>query len=349
MKVEVIPANRLESRHVVAWNDILRMRPSLDSPFFTPDFAQIVASVRQDVEVALLYDDDRLAGFFPFQRTSMNVATPVGVGFSEFHGVIASPDLRWTATELLRGCGLLAWKYDHVPVSQEPFAKFHQRVGGSPYMDLTQGFEAYCAQRQRCGSSVIRQTARKHRKLQRMVGQVDFELHDCGQHGLDKLIEWKSAQHARTGVVDVFKFRWVTDLLRRVHSHQKASFSGVMSVLSAGGQPIAVHLGMRTGTVAHVWYPAFNPDFGEYSPGMILFLELARALAEDGVRRIDLGPTPQRYKQSLRSGDIPVAIGTADRYLLAHMGRQVWQAGRRRIRDSIQYMARQNHSASSGQ
>ncbi len=50
MKVKVIPANRLESRHVVAWNDILRARPSLDSPYFTPDFAQIVAAVRQDVD-----------------------------------------------------------------------------------------------------------------------------------------------------------------------------------------------------------------------------------------------------------------------------------------------------------
>jgi CelD/BcsL family acetyltransferase involved in cellulose biosynthesis len=335
MKVKLISANRLESRHIVAWNDILRLRPSLDSPFFTPDFTQVVASVRRDVEVALLYDDNRLVGFFPFQRTPMNVATPVGAGFSEFHGVIASPDLRWTVPELLRGCGLLAWKYDHVPLSQEPFAKFHQRVGGSPYMDLTQGFEAYCAKRQRSGTSVIRQTARKRRKLQRMVGQVHFELHDSGELGLEKLIEWKSAQHARTGVIDVFKFGWVTELLRRVQGHQKAAFSGVMSVLSAGGQPIAVHLGMRTGTVAHVWYPAFNPEFGEYSPGLILFLEMARELAEQGVKRIDLGPTPQRYKQSLRSGDIAVAIGTADRYLLAQLGRQAWHAGRSTIRDSI--------------
>ena len=340
MKVELISAKRLELRHIVAWNEILRARPSLDSPFFTPEFAQIVASVRQDVEVALLYQDNRLSGFFPFQRAPMGVATPVGAGFSEFHGVVASPDLHWTATELLRGCGLRAWKYDHVPLSQEPFARFHQRVGGSPYMDLTQGFEAYCAKRQDSGSSVVRQTARKLRKLERTVGPVHFELHDCGEQGLEKLIEWKSAQHARTGVIDVFKFDWVKELLRGVHGHQKASFSGVMSVLSAAGRPIAVHLGMRTSTVAHMWYPAFDPAFAEHSPGMILFLELARGLAEEGVRRIDLGPTPQRYKQSLRSGDIQVAIGTADRYLLAQMGRQVWQAGRRSIRDSIRYMAK---------
>ncbi|MDP6466871.1 MAG: GNAT family N-acetyltransferase [Pirellulaceae bacterium] len=335
MNVELISANRLESHHVAAWTDVLRLQPSLDSPFFTPEFTQVVASVRKDVEVALLYDDGRLAGFFPFQRTRMNVAVPVGAGFSEFHGVIASPDLRWSAPELLRGCGLLAWKYDHVPVSQEPFARFHQRVGNSPFMNLTDGFGAYCAERQRSGSSVVRKTARKLRKLQRKVGQVCFELHDGGQRGLEKLIEWKSAQHARTGVIDVFRRGWVTDLLRRVHCHQDTDFSGVMSVLSVGGQPIAVHLGMRTGTVAHMWYPAFDTDFGEYSPGMILFLEMARELAKQGVVRIDLGPTPQRYKQSLRSGDIAVAIGTADRYLLAQLGRQAWQAGRRQVRASI--------------
>ena len=335
MNVALISANRLKSHHVAAWTGILCSQPSLDSPFFTPEFAQVVASVRKDVEVALLNDDGRLAGFFPFQRTRMNVAAPVGAGFSEFHGVIASPDLRWSVPELLRGCGVLAWKYDHVPVSQEPFARFHQRVGDSPFMDLTNGFEAYCVERQRCGSSVIRQTACKLRKLQRNVGHVRFELHDGGEQGLENLIEWKSAQHARTGVIDVFRRGWVTEFLRRVHDQQDAAFSGVMSVLSAGGQPIAVHLGMRTGTVAHLWYPAFDPKFGEYLSGMILFFDMARELAEQGVVRIDLGPTPQRYKQSLRSGDIAVAIGTADRYLLAHVGRQAWQAGRRQIRDSV--------------
>lgn len=334
MRVELIPATRLEPHHLATWADILRGQPTLDSPFFTPEFVQVVASVRPDVEVALLYDDHRLAGFFPFQRSRLNVALPVGAGFSEFHGVVAYPGLKCSVPELLRGCRVLAWKYDHVPVSQEPFAEFHHRIGGSPYLDLTGGFEAYCAERQRRGSSVVRRTARKLRKLHREFGPVEFELHDGGSRGLDKLIQWKSAQHVRTGVVDVFRRNWVTDLLHRVAGFQSGAFAGVMSVLSAGGQPIAVHLGMRTGAVAHMWYPAYDPGFGAYSPGMILFLEMARAFAADGVVRMDLGPTPQPYKQSLKSGDIAVAIGTADRYSLARAGRRAWRAGRERLRAS---------------
>lgn len=335
MKVEVIQATDLQPVHLAAWNDILRQQPALDSPFFTPEFVQAVASARRDVEVALLHDHDRLAGFFAFQRAGLNVAVPVGAGFSEFQGVVAAPDLRWRVPELLRGCGVRAWSYDHVPVSQEPFAEFHQSVGGSPFMDLSKGFEAYRAERQQGGSSVVRTAERKLRKLHREVGRVEFQLHDGGEQGLQRLVEWKSAQHARTGVFDVFRLGWVTELLRRVHGFQRGSFAGVMSVLSAGGRPIAVHLGMRTGTVAHLWYPAFDPAFGQYSPGIILFLEMARELAEQGVVRVDLGPTPQRYKQSLKSGEIEVAIGTADRHALAQIGRKAWQAGRRRIRASV--------------
>jgi len=229
---------------------------------------------------------------------------------------------------------VLAWKFDHVPVSQQPFREYHKQVGNSPFMDLAEGYEAYCDQRHRSGSSVIRRTARKLRKLQREYGEVAFELHDCGQTGLQKLIEWKSAQHIRTGVVDVFQCGWVTDLLRGVQRAQTDSFSGIMSVLSVGGQPIAVHLGMKTRTVAHMWYPAYNTAFGGYSPGMILFLELASRLAAAGVVRVDLGPTPQRYKQSLRSGDIAVAIGTADRHAWARVGRRAWHAGRNQLRNS---------------
>ena len=74
MKVEVILATDLQPVHLAAWNDILRQQPALDSPFFTPEFVQAVASARRDVEVALLHDHDRLAGFFAFQRAGLNVA-----------------------------------------------------------------------------------------------------------------------------------------------------------------------------------------------------------------------------------------------------------------------------------
>src|SRR5262249_58730465 len=104
-----------------------------------------------------------------------------------------------------------------------------------------------------------------------------------------QLLQWKSHQYLDTGEVDVFRYGWVTSLLQKIVSRRGSKFSGMLSTLHAGKRIVAVHAGMRSRTVAHYWFPAFDRDLGPYSPGIILLLQLARALAENEVRRLDLG------------------------------------------------------------
>jgi CelD/BcsL family acetyltransferase involved in cellulose biosynthesis len=66
---------------------------------------------------------------------------------------------------------------------------------------------------------------------------------------------------------------------------------------------------MRTPTVLHWWLPAFDPAQGALSPGQLSFLEVARAAAADGVKRVDLGKGTEPYKTRLMSGSIMVAEG----------------------------------------
>jgi len=66
---------------------------------------------------------------------------------------------------------------------------------------------------------------------------------------------------------------------------------------------------MRTQRVFHWWFPAFSPEFGNYSPGLILILELIRHCAESGMTRMDLGRGHERYKTSLMTGAAAIADG----------------------------------------
>ena len=167
--------------------------PALDSPFFRPEFTQCVATVRDDVEIAVLEEAGRPVGFFPYQRERGDIGRPVGGYMAEFQGVILSAGRECSPRDLVRGCGLRAWHFDHLTL-QAGFQPYQWLTAASPYMDVSRGFDAYQASRNQ-DSNQIRQMLRKTRKVQREIGPVRYEPHCTAGGVLDTLIAWKMEQH----------------------------------------------------------------------------------------------------------------------------------------------------------
>ena len=334
MKTTVLTADRLTPAHLEAWSRWQRADPALDSPFFRPEFMRAVAEVRHDVEVAMLEEGGEPAGFFPFQRGGWGLGRPVGGRLCDFQGVVTRPGLAWRADELVRGCGLRAWDFDHVVAAQASFHPYRLGGGDSPFMDLSEGFEAYLAGRARAGSMLQRQVRRKARKLEREVGLLRFEFHTAAPEVLQALIAWKSDQYRRTGATDVFAFPWTTRLLGRLLGGTDEAFSGVLSALYAGRRLAAAHFGLQSLDVLHWWFPTYDPAFGAYSPGLILLAELAREGAGRGVRRIDLGKGDADYKTSFMTGATPLAEGCVTAHPLARLLRLGWRRTRSLARSS---------------
>ena len=134
------------------------------------------------------------AGFFPFQRGHLGIGKPVGGPMCDYQGVVARPGLTWNAEELVRGCGLAAWDFDHLVASQQAFQPYHYSTEGSPYLDLSSGFEAYRLGRQRAGSDTVKKGLRKRGRLEVDIGPLHFETHTTDPSVFAKLLEWKSAQ-----------------------------------------------------------------------------------------------------------------------------------------------------------
>jgi hypothetical protein len=116
------------------------------------------------------------------------------------------------------------------------------------------------------------------------------------------------------------------------------AFSGVLSALYVGNRLAAVHLGMRSFGVLHFWFPAYDPELGKYSPGLVLLVEMARAAAALGIRRIDLGRGNERYKRSLMSGAIPLAEGAVDLRPAAALLQRGWLHMRESLRGSLLHL-----------
>lgn len=293
-----------------AWAAFQAADPALASPFFCPEYAAAVARVREDVQVAIVERGGERAGFFPFQKSGFSAGHPVGGPLSDSHGFIMRRDLEWEPRRIVRACGLADWRFDHLPVAQAPCAPHHRAVAHSPVMDLSRGYEQYAADRRAAGSEQILKTSGLLRKLEREHGPVRFEFHAPDAGSLRTLTHWKSAQYRASGKLDIFGIPWVAKVVETMHATRGSNFAGVLSVLSLGGQPIAAHLGLRSKTVWHYWFPAYDPAYARYSPGLILLLKMAERAASEGLATIDLGLGRALYKQRLMSGSIALAEGS---------------------------------------
>jgi CelD/BcsL family acetyltransferase involved in cellulose biosynthesis len=334
MKIAVLSADQLTSDHVQAWSRWQRADAALDSPFFRPEYAQAVAAVRTDVKIAVLEEDGEPAGFFPFQHGRWGAGKPIGGRMTDFQGLVGRPGLTWDAEELVRGCGLAAWDFDHLVISQQSFRSHYYATAESPYLNLSGGFDAYQEERTRAGSLMVKQTLRKARKLEREVGTLRFEAHTTDKSVLAALIRWKSEQYLRTKATNVFAFSWTLQLLERVLDQSGEAFRGMMSALYAGPHLVAVHLGLRSHEVMNWWLPTYDRSFGQYSPGLVLLMEFSKAAQSLGIRRIDLGKGDMDYKSRLMSGASLVAEGSVAVQPFLRVLRRNWHRTRAWVRSS---------------
>jgi CelD/BcsL family acetyltransferase involved in cellulose biosynthesis len=294
-----------------------------------------VAAARNDVEVAFIEQARRLAAIFPFQRRSGSRAIPVGRIVSDYQGLICRADFDCDAQELLKACGLVAWDFDRLLASQRPFAPYHKLCEPSARMDLSNGYEAYVAQRELAGTHQVKKCEYMMRRLEREVGPLRFVAHSSDQRLLSQVLEWKSGQYRQSGWKDLFATAWGRALVERVHALQTPGFAGMLSLLYAGRRLVAGHIGMRSQTVWNYWFPAYDRQFARYSPGIVLLLKMAQTAEGLGLQRIDIGTGMTLYKRRLMNDSVSVAEGSVER----PVGVGLFRLARRRLKSLIKNLA----------
>ena len=331
--VQVLRPCELTDDHWIVWAHLASINSHFDSAFYAPDLAWLVSTVRDDVEVGVMTDGGEPVGFFPFLRSTNGMARPVAGRLTEFQGPITRPGLEWDLADLVERLCLQSWYFDHLPPAQLGYVAHGWSTIDSPYADLSRGFDAYDAELRQRGQTVS-QVRRKERKLAREVGPVRFVMHTVDKRVFDFLLAWKSDQYERTRRLQIFNYPWTSRLLDAVRRCQNDRFAGVLSALYAGDELAAVHLGIRTREVLHIWFPTYTRTLEQYSPGLILLLHLAERAAADGIRRIDFGTGDERYKQQFKSGDIPLLIGGVDFRIACASVRRGWHSVNQWVRRS---------------
>jgi CelD/BcsL family acetyltransferase involved in cellulose biosynthesis len=309
VKITTVRPGELGVGEVELWRSMQHADPALGNPFLSPEFTLAVGRARPTARVAVLEDGQQIVGFLPYEQQSRFLGTAIGFGINDCQALVHVPGWQWDARELIRGCGLPVWEFDHLIVEQAPFAPHHTLQVGSSIMNVSNGFDAYLAERNNANSGLMKDLNRRIRKLGRDVGEVRFEYESHDPALLRLLMDWKSQQYRRTRVHDRFATPWITQVVEDLFTAKASECTGTLSVLYAGETPTAVHFGLRSGTVFSGWFPAYDVQFSKYSVGRALWLRLAESAAAGGARYVDLGRGEAAYKDELRSGSLAIAEG----------------------------------------
>ncbi|MEV7468145.1 GNAT family N-acetyltransferase [Streptomyces kronopolitis] len=340
MDVAVYRPGELGGADRSAWTALQSRAPALGSPqlanpFLSPEFAEAVDRCRGGVRVAVLHQEGRPAAFLPFQRSALGIGRAVGLGVSDAQGLVHRPGFGWDARELLRACGLSVLEFDHLVAGQQPFETASSVRHASPVIDVDQGFEAYLAGLRARSPKFTRTTLAKERKLGRDVGPVRYVHDERDPAALPALMRWKSAQYRRTGRTDRFAKPWIVRLLRHLFHTRTDSFAGLLSVLYAGERPVAAHFGLRSDAVLGCWFPAYDPQFAKFSPGLVLHLRMAQAAAAESMAYLDLGRGAKDYKDSLKTRELTVSEGWVMRPHPVALGHRARRAPVRALRNAV--------------
>ncbi|MDH6433122.1 CelD/BcsL family acetyltransferase involved in cellulose biosynthesis [Streptomyces sp. SAI-144] len=340
MDISVYRPGELSAADRAAWSAMqskahLHGSPELANPFLSPEFALAVGRCRRGVRIAVVREQGEPAAFFPFQRSAAGVGRAVGLGISDAQGLVHRPGFAWEARELLRACGLAVWEFDHLVEGQGPFEAEASGRFPSPVMDVDQGYETYLAGLRERSPKFTRTTLAKERRLARTASDVRYVHDERDPAALRVLMGWKSAQYRRTGRSDRFAHEWIARLVEQLFHTRSEPFAGILSVLYADGKPVAAHFGLRTERVLACWFPAYDPEYAKYSPGLILHLRMAEAAATDGVAHLDLGRGQKEYKDSLKTRELTVSEGWVTRRHPVAVGHRVRRVPARALRNAV--------------
>jgi CelD/BcsL family acetyltransferase involved in cellulose biosynthesis len=129
---------------------------------------------------------------------------------------------------------------------------------------------------------------------------------------LETLIQWKTSQFVRTGVRNLFVEPWIGEFIRRLHWINTPGFAGIFSVLKVGEHPLAMALTLRSTSVLHGSFMAYDSAYARYSPGMLVLVEMIQYAASAGLQSVDLGKGDMLYKQQLANGAVPLCEGSVE-------------------------------------
>ena len=301
-----IKADALTADHKALWTEMRRSNPALYSPYFHPDYTQLISQLQDDLYIAIIKKGDAPIGFLPFQQRRKNgSARPVGAPMTDYHGIISHADAGLSVENILKPAQISAFNMPHQmngPKIEHETEAFN--TAPCAVMRLTE-FDSPQAWRDSRDSSYrrhLKSTRRRIKKTESEHGERSFIWQSQDPAYFDLLIKWKKEKFSDTGKYDVLSVDWTMSLLRKLWERgPQAELRCDLHVMTVGGKPAAMDLGLSDGATFHSWIVGYDNDLHTLSPGMQLLEMLIDQAPDLAYENIDLGAGIDGYKKHYAS------------------------------------------------
>ena len=297
LEVEIVAIDALGEARWAMWRDMLAANPSLNSPYFRPEFVEVAGRISPDAAVAVFSRGGEVVGFFPHQRRG-GAMQPLAAPMNDYHGIIAFPGQAPSLEEAARTLGatrlnVTAW------VGQTGLGEDRRTV----QVELGEGgYDAWYADRRTNQGKFFKDKERARRSMEAELGPLRVERGLRDPALLDWLINLKREQYKRTARHDIFACGWTADLLHALLKEDRDGFGASMAGLWAGERLTAIEYSLHAGDQYHFWFPGYEPSLARCSPGILLSMDTMRLAAELGYRTFDFGFEGEHYKKYFCNG-----------------------------------------------
>ena len=288
-----------------AWDRFRATRPSLRSPFFSWDWIAHVNAVRNDISVLRVMQNGSPVAYLPIQTNAFGWARPVGSPLCDWQGFISCENFKVDTDLLLTHLGVAGFKFSTVPPDDPLFQSIRGLVDASFALDLSAGYPAYATAQIAARPKAFRNYRSRLRRLAEAHPFYEVRLDDRDPAAFDEIIRLKSEQYRDTGQPNALRPAWTIKLLANLFSGDRADLHARISTLRVNGRIIAGHLGLQERGHLHYWFPVYDHKFADFSPGIVLLHEIAKAEGEHAVSTIDLGGGSYRFKEEFANSVLP--------------------------------------------
>ena len=308
-----------------AWRAFRDADPRLRSPYFELPWFDAVDRARGDLHVLRGSSAGAGRAFLAFHPGLMGAARPAGGTFCDWHGMVAEPGLTLDPTAALVG-GPATFPFWAAPAGDPLLERAAERRDEVRTIDLSNGFEAYASPAGGGAPKGIAATRKAWRKLEADGRRTRTVIDDRDPATLAAVLALKSEQYLRSGHPDALAWGWSRRLMQRLFETRAA----LLSSFWIDDQLAAGHFGLKSDGVLHHWLPVYDLQFAGYSPGSVLWLELAKTLAAEGLTLMDLGVGDYRWKREFANGSTPLIAGVAHApTAVGRINAAAYRAGRR--------------------
>jgi CelD/BcsL family acetyltransferase involved in cellulose biosynthesis len=338
LRADVMRPSTLGSGEIALWQEMMNARRSLQRAFFSPSFAMACERATGRAYVSVLYDAGGIKAFLPFQYATawhqrLRLAERIGGGISDAAGLIARVGFKADGAAVMRASGLASMFVTHLVEEQSQFGLDATWCDTGFVTDVGADTDSYFASVGERSRDFVRDTERRLRRAERDFGRLEVVRFDPVPGALiDGIIAQKRAQYQRTEVVDPFSRGDSMRVISAMNESAEADCRLILTRLEANGRVLAQHLGPQCQDVLNYWFPVYDPEVRNISPGRLLLWQTIRRAPQDGIKLIDRGVGDAPYKREFATGTTRYGRGNWHAGTVRSMAARSWLSMEWRVR-----------------